>query len=300
MESTEIVVTPKRELIKPGWYLDMDNETYHKGNGTSSSQIKTLMEQTPAHLYYNRYHPKSPTTNMALGTAVHTLVLEPDMFEQDIAVSPEFNKRTNQGKADFADFKESSKGKTIITEGQYQTAQKMAARVHEDPIASILVQDLIVESSVFQWYHSMDAEDDTQYKELLKVRPDGISRGHPILIDLKTCADGSYTGFIKAIQNFYYHLSAAMYLELCNKCQPLLDETKHFAFTKFVFVCVENFAPYEVSVYELSEEYLNIGKMLFRRGVQELKRGRDNDWPGYPDGVRVLEAPSWASRGHIV
>lgn len=297
---SEIITPPKRELIKPGWYMDLDNEDYHRSNGTSSSQIKTLIEQTGAHLQYNRSHPKPPTAPMGLGTAVHSLVLEPWNFEKDIAVSPVFNKRTTIGKADFAAFMAASKGKTVINEAQLEVAQAMAKRVHEHPITGILVQDLIVESSVFQWYKSMDRDDSTEYKELLKVRPDGVSRTHGVLIDLKTTADGSYSGFIKSMQNFYYHLSAAMYLEICNKCQPLLDEIKVFAFTKFIFVCVENFAPYEVSVYELSKEYRQIGLLLFRQGLYNLHKARNNDWPGYPEEVRVIEPPAYANRGFIV
>mgnify|MGYP003637305327 FL=1 len=288
------------QSFEAGWFKDIPNEVYHRSNGTSSSQIKKMIEKTGAHLQHDRKHPKPPTPAMALGTAVHSLVLEPDMFDTDIVVAPDFNKRTKDGRADFELFQEENKNRTIISPEQNLKAKAMAARVHEHPIASILVQDLIVESSVFQWYKSYDPDDQTEYKTMLKVRPDGISKNMPILIDLKSTADGSYSGFIKSIQNFYYHLSAAMYLELCNQCQPLLDEVKHFAFTKFVFVCVENFAPYEVSVYEMSQEYREIGALLFRQGIYNLHKSKLNNWDGYPEEVRVIEPPSWATRGFIV
>ncbi len=314
-EISEIIMPPKRELIKPGWHLDIPNEEYHRSNGTSSSQIKTLMEQTGAHLEYNRTHPKPPTAPMGLGTATHSLVLEPWNFEKDIAVTPGDVKKPTSAQLnakngptdktlELIEFWESfalkNKGKTVISEAQLEVAQTMAKKVREHPIAGILVQDLIVESSVFQWYKSMDPDDRTEYKELLKVRPDGVSRSHKVLIDFKTTADGSYSGFIKSIQNFYYHLSAAMYLEICNRCKPLLEEIKTFAFTKFIFVCVENFAPYEVSIYELSPEYRQLGLTLFRQGLYNLHKARNNDWPGYPEEVRLIEPPSWASRGFIV
>ncbi len=269
--------------FEAGWYKDIPNEVYHRSSGWSSSQIKKMIEKTGAHLQYENAHHKPPTPAMGLGTAVHSLVLEPDKFEQDIAVAPDFNKRTKDGRLEAELFEEANKNKTVITPDQFEKAKAMAKRVHEHPIASILVQDLIVESSVYQWYNSMDPDDGTEYKKMLKVRPDGISKNMPILIDLKTTMDGSYTGFIKSIQNFYYHLSASMYLELCNQCQPLLDEVKHFAFTKFVFVCVENFAPYEVSVYEMSQEYRELGAVLFRQGLYNLHKSQQDDWPGYPE-----------------
>jgi len=298
----EIVEVEEEEtrFYAAGWYEDLDNEKYHRSNGTSSSGLKTLLPQTAAHLKYSREHPKSSTPNMRLGTAVHSLVLEPHKFEEDNAVMPVINARTNAGKAEKADFVQANEGKNVITLDQYDVAQKMAERVHAHPIAGLLVKDLIVESSIYWWYKARDREDGTEYKELLKVRPDGISKNYPILIDLKTTADGSYSGFIKSVQNFYYHVSAAMYLEGVNQNKQLMSEVKHVNFNKFVFVCVENFPPYEVSCYELSEDYRKIGYYLYAMGVERLQLGRENAWPGYPEEVRVLEPPGYARNFHIV
>ena len=298
-EESKIIV-PEKKLIKPGWYKDIPNEEYHRGFGTSSSSLKTLLKQSPEHFDYKRKHPMKQTENMALGTAVHSLILEPNKFNDDCAVMPAMDRRTKVGKAAYAEFVASSEGKTILKESQYEQALEMAERVKEHPIAGLMTTDLIVESSVYWWYKSMDVEDDTHYKELVKIRPDGICKNYPAIIDLKTTKDGSYTGFIRSIQDYSYHLSAAMYLEGVNTCQPLLEEMKRFAFTKFVFVCVENFAPYAVSVYEISPEYLEIGKVMYRQAMMRLKEGRENDWPSYPEEIRVIEPPTYANKGWIV
>lgn len=303
--NVEPAVTPeetvkKRPFYEPGWYRELSNEEYHGSFGTSSSQLKKLIEKTPAHLDYDRRHPQESTKNMHLGTAMHTLVLEPENFDKEVAVMPILNLRTNAGKAEKAAFDAENAGKTIITQSQLEQAQAMAAAVKEHPIASILLQDVVTESSVYWWYKSMDPDDDTRYKEMLKVRPDALGRSHNVIIDLKSTSDGSYTGFIKAIQNFYYHVSAAMYLEGVNQCKPLLQEMGHWCYKKFVFICVENVAPYLVSVYELSPEYIEIGKLHYRRALQRLRDGRESDWPGFPDEVRVIEPPSWANRSFIV
>ena len=81
----------QRAFIKAGWYRDIPNEEYHRSNGTSSSSLKTLLEQTPAHLEYNRTHPKDSTENMKLGTLVHMLVLEPDKFEEEYIIVPDMS-----------------------------------------------------------------------------------------------------------------------------------------------------------------------------------------------------------------
>lgn len=302
MLSAENVEVPQhqRPFIEPGWYKDLSNEAYHGSFGISSSQLKMLTEHTPAHLKHSMSVHREPTPSMMLGTAVHSLVLEPEKFDTDVVVAPVVDKRTKIGKELWADFEARSEGRAIITEAQYEQAQAMAASVRSHPIAGALLDDIVVESSVYWWYRSMDPDDATKYKEMLKVRPDAICRNYPVVIDLKSTADGSYTGFIKAIQNFHYHVSAAMYLEGVNQCKPLLEELRHFAYTKFIFVCVENVAPYLTSVYELDPQYMDIGKALYRRALQTLRYGRENDWPGFPEEVRIIEPPGWASRSFIV
>lgn len=290
----------RRPFIEPGWYKNLSNGEYHGSFGISSSQLKMLAEHTPAHLKHAMAVHREPTPSMMLGTAVHSLVLEPDQFDNDVVVAPVVDKRTKIGKELWAEFEAGSAGKAIINESQYEQAKAMAESVHSHPIAGALLDDIVVESSVYWWYRSMDPDDPTKYKEMLKVRPDAICRKYPAIIDLKSTADGTYSGFIKSIQNFYYHVSAAMYLEGVNQCKPLLEELRHFAYTKFIFVCVENTAPYLTSVYELSPEYLDIGKALYRRGLYALRHGRENDWPGFPDEVRIIEPPGWASRSFVV
>lgn len=299
-EKIEAQDAERRPFIDAGWHKNLNNNEYHGSFGFSSSQLKALIEHTPAHLQYGMTAHREPTASMALGTAVHSLVLEPFRFNDDFVIAPVVDKRTKIGKEIWANFEADSAGKTLINAAQFEQASAMADSVRNHPIAGALLDDIVVESSVYWWYRSMDPDDDTKYKEMLKVRPDAICRKYPVIIDLKSTADGSYSGFIKSIQNYYYHMSAAMYLEGVNQCRPLLEEMRHFAYTKFIFVCVENAAPYLTSVYELSPEYLDIGKTLYRRALHALRYGRENDWPGFPDEVRIIEPPGWASRGFIV
>lgn len=312
------VVTPdaERKLIAPGWYKDLSNEDYHGSAGTSSTTLKKLVEKTPAHMQYDLHHPKESSESMNMGTLVHTLVLQPEKFEQEYFVCPsdlraptardlEAKKpsdKTLEKIAQWEAWQRKAEGRNVISQAQFDQASEMAGNVFQCPAASILLQDFIAESSVYWWYKSRDIDDDTQYRTMCKVRPDALDRVHGVVIDLKTTTDASYDGFIRSIQKYYYHLSAAMYLEGVNQCEELLKETGYFSYNKFIFICVESAPPYLCAVYELGEEYLDIGKQLYRRAMLKLHKARQEEqMPGFPsDEIRVLEPPGWASRAFIV
>lgn len=293
-------IKTSRNLITPGWYKGMTNEEYHSSSGTSSSFLKKFMEDTPQKIKHGISQPKQSTDSMSIGTAVHTMVLEPEKVEIEIAVSPVFNLRTKQGKLDQELFSQENQGKLILNQKQFDQASEMAKNVLNHKTAAIFLEDMVCESSVYWWYKSMDVDDETEYKEMLKVRPDAISIGHSAIIDLKTTTDASYTGFIKSVEKYYYHLSAAMYLEGVNQCDELLKELGHFAYTNFIFICVESVEPYQVAVYDLSEEYLNIGKSIYRNCLRQLHNAKKEEWPGYDGNVRILEPPSWSGKYKII
>src|SRR5690625_7477839 len=55
----------------PGFYRDLGNAEDRGSFGTSSSQLKKLMEKTPAHLDFERRNPRESTAAMHRGTEVH-------------------------------------------------------------------------------------------------------------------------------------------------------------------------------------------------------------------------------------
>lgn len=312
--SEEEIKKPERPFYAPGWYKDLSNEEYHGSFGFSSSNLKKLCERTPAHLKYESRHPREATANMKMGTLVHTLVLEPEAFEREYIIEPQGLEKPTQANFESKNpkpqtvakinrwlaWEKESEGRQTLKQELYDQARFMADSVLNHPIASVLLQDVISESSIYWWYKNRDPDDETEYRIMAKVRPDAISIAHDCLIDLKTTTDASYTGFQKSVMYFYYHLSAAMYLDGVNQCKVLLEEMRKFAYTSFVFICVENQPPYECAVYELDKRALEIGKQLYRRAMLNLHRGKENNWPGYPEDIRILELPSWAERLYTV
>jgi len=294
------IVVPRRELIKPGWYLDMDNEKYHGSSGDSSSTCKILMERTQENYKYNRDNPENKETDTkSLGTAFHTLTLEPEKFDRDIIVRPVSIKQRRG--ADWEAFKKEAGNRTIITKVQLDKANKMADNVRKNPVAKALIDDGVKESSIYWWYKSTEFEDDYagEYQTMCKVRPDFLSFSMPVVVDLKSADDPGETAFLKAMNTYYYHLSGAMYLEGVNQCKELHNKTGHFAYNAFVYIVVDNNPPHEVKVYELGEEDRAYGLQLFRRAMRLIHEGKRDDWPSYSLDItktEMVRTLPWATK----
>jgi exodeoxyribonuclease VIII len=155
----------------------ISDQDYHQGPGISSSGIK-LVRCSPLHLWDQYINPqKEPidSDSLCLGRATHCLILEPDSFDERYAIEPNNNKRTNAGKAEYAQWVSENTGKSIIS----------------------------AEQSIF-WV-------DPSTNTLCKVRPDYLRAD--IIVDVKTTKDASKLAFERDIANYKYHLSAAMYVE---------------------------------------------------------------------------------------
>lgn len=90
----------------------MTNAEYHARPELSASQCKVLLENP--HKYYLGLGTEE-TEAMRFGSLVHKLILEPEDFDREYAVSPKFDGRTKKGQADKAQFKAENQAKSIIT-----------------------------------------------------------------------------------------------------------------------------------------------------------------------------------------
>lgn len=303
MSESKIVV-PEKELITPGWYKDMKDTYYHTSNGTSSTTLKNWLVNAPNECLYKKYNPKPQTPAMALGTLVHAFVLEPETAEETYIVKPDRYRRSNADKEFWAEWESDNEGLLWVTGEQEEQAKMMSLSVEQHPEAQMLLKDSINESSVYWWYGNRgDDDDDGQYREMVKVRPDAITPNYPMLVDLKTSDDATYEGFQKSVVKYFYHVSAAMYLDGVNQCQELLKETKWGVYKHFVFIVVSKTPAFDVAtkktvyntaVYSLEPEALEMGDVLYRRAMLRMHEGKRDDYPGIPEGIRDMSLTPWA------
>jgi len=262
--------------VKPGIYPNIPNDEYHAGPGISSSELKTVLK-SPAHYRYASDNPRPQTPAMATGTAAHALILEPD--GPPVLPEPEVNKRTKDGKAELAQFHTDNPDAIICSPEQYTHVIGMRDAVLMHPTAAVLFAAGRAETSHY-WI-------DEATGELCKIRTDWYNDDMELIVDLKTAADASRDGFLRACVNFRYDLSAAYYTEGARQTDTPVQE--------FIFVVVENTPPYAVAVYTLPEELKNKGNITWRRALDTLHACKEsNSWPGHPEEIQLLDAPKWA------
>lgn len=250
---------------------------YLKAPGISRSGIVAAL-QSGAHYKAHIEEEAPPTAAMVLGSAVHCAVLEPPQFAKRYVVAPEMDRRTKAYKAWKADQDERL---TILSAPDGKLVEKITATVKNHPVASRLLDEGIPEQSYF-W-------EDSATGLPCKVRPDWVRETDLVLIDLKTCLDGSFGGFQRAVTNLKYHIQAAYYL----------DGVKAVTGNQYswVFLAVEKAPPFAVALYTLDKQALDVGRELYRMGLRTIAECQKTGvWTGYPEEVQELFLPPWADQ----
>ena len=220
------------------------NEEYHSHKSISASGLKTIYKKS---VYHHLNSMFKMTDAMNFGSAVHSALLEDS---NDIAVLPEFNARTKEGKKIKQDFFDNNKGKIIIKQEEQEAIEKIKKNFNGHSLAKSLVQRL-TETEV-SYYGTID-------KVPVRVRPDGI-KDNDYIIDIKTTMDASPRYFKSQVYNFAYHLQACFY-----------SEALGYDPAKFRFITIENKYPFTVEVFAMSDDMIEYGRDAWRIAFNSWK-----------------------------
>lgn len=266
-----------------GLHSGIGNSEYHKAPGLGSTGIKKAKVPSDYKLHIDGKLPFTKTPAMILGTALHVLTLEPATFEQEVVIVPSEPKRPTKAQLnakkptdkaqELIDFWGSWDAKhshieTHISAGIMSTILNMRDELMAHPDAREILEYQGNQYEHSGWY------EDPESGLLCKYRPD--VRSDWCVADLKSCADASFGGFMKAIGNLEYHVSAAHYLE--GEIQLDTDlQNKGF----FRFIAVESTYPHRVAVYDISQSDLNAGYARRRKYINTIKQCTGSGiWPG--------------------
>jgi hypothetical protein len=245
----------------PGKYT-ISNEEYHADKDYfSSSTIKEALE-SPGHFkYYNLQGNKvqKDYSHLTLGSAVHTVLLEPHLFDSEYVVYD--GELTTTGLIPAKEKKiitAAHPGKKIITKPDYEFAQQARVNCNKyDQAAKLLFsQDGESEPSYFNKC--------TETGLNLRIRPDRIDLTNKFIVDVKTSQSVNKEDFRRdAIYKYHYDLSAYMYLMQIYLMFGIECD--------FYWIVVGKESMVPVAVYKLSRDTIENGKKKFFRSVDNIK-----------------------------
>ena len=251
------------------------NRSYFRMPGVSGHAL-IEMRRSPLHCWAKYVDParadEEPTAAMRFGTLVHALVLTPATFAEEFALAGSINRRTNQGKADYAALLASDK--LPVSGEEYAAALEIVKAIKRHPVAGTLFKTGEPEKTL------------TVAREPglwpLKGRLDWLNP-QPAIVEFKTATDAGREGFLRAVYRHGYHLSAAYYRMLVSRITGKPESA-----IPHTFVAVETERPYAVAVYSSSERLLAEGRGLWETALARFDECWTNgDWPSYP--VETLE-----------
>jgi hypothetical protein len=267
------IITPE-----PGIYKDVPFEEYLSWEAVNNSILRIIAKKSPAHALEEIINPSKPTDAMFFGTALHTMLLEPKLFDDRYVVMPRCDRRTKEGKKIYAEFLEKSEGKELLTEDDLAAIKGIAKSVSDND-ALPFVRGGAFEVCIV-WI-----DDRTGLK--CKARLDHISDEYRIITDVKTTKDASPDDFARSIFFYDYYQQAAFYSE---GWRALTGEEM-----SYVILACEKVPPYAMAVYQMHEDILFAGKNAWQRALKTYAQCvATKEWPAYYTGPQIINLPKWA------
>jgi hypothetical protein len=238
----------------------LTNAEYRSVRAWSNSDL-SMVNKSPALLEWSRNAPSDGSESVDLGTHVHCALLEPHVFARGYVKMPEFEPRSNSGKAAKESFIQSmGDGKIVLDHDTYQTVINMRDSVLAHPVArQLLTSPGESEVSIFGEIQGMK----------VKCRPDRIVDpsafgGQHILVDVKKTAD--IDKFIYSVRDFGYHRQDAFYSDI------YFQLTKHRP--RFPFIVVgekRSIGRYPVRVWELPDKIVELGRVAYLEDLEKCR-----------------------------
>ena len=258
-------------------------EDYRKTEHISSSELKESLDD-PLYMVKRvvEERPKEETSSTAVGSGIHTQLLERDDFDKTYTFFPG---KVRRGKA-WDEFKSQNPGKTILTQREYEEVVE-ADRATAGTMASAYKGHLDMGAKRIEKYSEVSFYLTFSSGVLLKVRPDFLEifeskdgQKFFVITDLKSTAKSinDSKGLAMAIHDYQYALSAAMYTYCVYQClQGVPGYFNLLWYSKKTKMCglQQNFA----QTHRNETEWDNIGMVGFLAGlhtyIESLKYHRE-------------------------
>lgn len=272
---------------------DVDPWTYQtEREHVRRTHLELLLESPTLYEHHVvRGNPRPETRALRLGRALHVEVLQPREVERLLTVEPDVDKRTNAGKLEVQRWRSALAPEAIVlTPEERQTVRSMAKALRADPVTGALLERDGWRELPLRW---VDPETGFPCKVMLDLAFETRDRERVKVLDLKSSFDPSEDAWPRSVAEFGYHRQDAMYRDAAHRYfgRPV----------DFTFLVVRNKPPFEVAVYDLDEQAVDLGRQHIRTLLRRLERHvKAGDWsaPWQCRDFRpkTISLPPWARK----
>lgn len=249
----DIILLNGEKVLRDPFIKRMENDNFYYGDlkflALSSTSIKLLLE-SPKKFYYVTKYGSKESQAMRDGRLLHTLVLEPDKFDNlefvDVA-----SKNTKKYKEAYKENPE------VYTQKEKQDAERLADALLRNDKAMQLIRNKEYEIPIINYIKSADGED-------FAFRGKADLLGSKIICDIKTTSDLS--NFNYSAKKYGYDIQCYIYCELFDR-----------SFEDFYFLILDK-ASLDVGEAMCSEEFYLSGQQKVWRAIEVYKeyfQGKD-------------------------
>jgi hypothetical protein len=281
------------KIEKPGIYVDVPTNDYFQDccivPSLTQSISKILIDRSPLHAWHA--HPRlnknidwteDYDSAKAIGNAAHKLFLGRGK-EVVVLDAPDFRTKAAKEERDAA---MASGGVPIL--GKHMGRAQAMVKVAKEVLAAHGLAEFSGDSeAVIAWQ-----EGDIWFRSMI----DRLSTSRTIVLDFKTsgmvCAPHAIP---RMMVNAGWDIQASMHERGLDVLHPEgMGRRRH------IFVAQENTVPYAVTVVELTEAVMTMGRKRLQMAVDIWKRCiATNRWPSYPMEILRPEYPSWEEKAWL-
>ena len=268
--------------LENGMHRDIPEPEYFAIEAVSASMLARIFEDAEV-WKYEQDHPEARKESdaMLIGSAVHDLVLRPELFGDLWVESPTENRRPKMYReaVELA----AKVGARVLLPKDMATVREMAAVVTAEPEVQAVLDGADTELTLI-----FDAPPPFTFK--CKARVDIWHPTLNALIDLKTTIDPRQGDrhFGKQARNLHYDLKMAWYKDAFVRLGMDAPE-------RVGAIALSNKPPYRVGLFRLEEEScLERGRLDYRNALEKYARCKQlNHWRETPHRWVELEMPGW-------
>jgi len=275
------------------------NETYHSKKEYIGASGLKMIKKSPLHFKEQEH---KTTDAMEFGSAYHTFVLEPELFEKEyyifsdaeicsilIGEGAKSPRATNKYKEWFEREMIKAGDRQTVDQNTFEQLTEMKIRLTRHRYINSLLTKGEAEMSIY-----CEITIITGQKIKVKIRPDYKKDEKRIISDLKTCQSAAVNDFPRHAADMDYHIQAALYHDIMSEI-----EGKEMGWD-FFFIAQEKVRPYAYNLFQSSPQFLAQGRYEWEQLIMLYAFCLENDtWPGYQCftenkfGVNELNLPAY-------